>query len=82
MNLLNDIEDEKAMKEFHVFVPKILPALFSAFTNGETDAHGRDQILEVFYLCLRNISWADGIDNELVGNCLNDTFNTWMALFK
>jgi len=30
------------MKEFHSYVPKILPNLYSAFTNGETDAHGRD----------------------------------------
>ena len=76
------IEDERSMKQFHEFVPKILPSLYSAFTNGETDAHGREQILEAFYLCLRTISWADGIDNELVANCLNETFNTWMALFK
>jgi hypothetical protein len=80
--VLEAIEDETAMKQFHTFVPKILPSLYSAFTNSETDAHGRDQILDAFYLCLRTISWADGIDNELVGNCLDETFNTWMALFK
>jgi hypothetical protein len=82
LNVLEAIEDETAMKQFHTFVPKILPSLYSAFTNSETDAHGRDQILDAFYLCLRTISWADGIDNELVGNCLDETFNTWMALFK
>eukprot|EP00347_Sterkiella_histriomuscorum_P024270 403331713 len=81
INLLNLLEDEP-MKLFHQFVPKILPSLYSAFTNGETDAHGRDQILEVLNLCLRTVSWADGVDNELVGNCLNETFNTWMALIK
>lgn len=42
LHLLSLVEDEKAMKEFHTFVPKILPSLYSAFTNGETDAHGRD----------------------------------------
>jgi hypothetical protein len=62
-------------------VPKILPALFSAFTNEEVNAHGREQILEVLYLCLRTVSWADGIDNELVDSCLNETFNSWIALF-
>ena len=75
------IDDERAMRQFHSLVPKILPALFSAFTNDEVTAHGRESILEVFYLCLRTISWADGIDNELVSNCLNETFNSWMALF-
>ena len=69
------------MKQFHSLVPKILPALFSGFTNDEVTAHGREIILEVFYLCLRTISWADGIDNELVSGCLNETFNSWMALF-
>jgi hypothetical protein len=62
-------------------VPKILPPLFSVFTNEEVDAHNREQILEVLYLCLRTVSWADGIDNELVEACLSDTFNAWMALF-
>ena len=75
------IDEEKAMKQFHSLVPKILPALFSGFTNDEVTAHGREIILEVFYLCLRTISWADGIDNELVSGCLNETFNSWMALF-
>lgn len=75
------IEDEKALRQFHEFVPKILPSLFSAFTNDEVDAHGREQVLEVLYLSLRTISWADGIDNELVDTCLSETFNSWMALF-
>lgn len=41
----------------------------------------REQLLHIFYLCLRTISWADGIHNDLVSNCLDDTFNQWMALF-
>lgn len=75
------IEDEHSIRQFHEFVPKILPPLFSAFTNDEVDAHGRELVLECLYLCLRTISWADGIDNELVDNCLSETFNSWMALF-
>lgn len=62
-------------------MPKVLPALFSAFTNDQVTAHGREQVLEVLYLCLRTVSWADGIDNDLVENCLGETFNSWMALF-
>ena len=69
------------MRQFTEFVPKILPNLFSAFTNEEVDAHGRELVLEVLFLCLRTVSWADGIDNELVDNCLSETFNVWMALF-
>ena len=63
-------------------MPKILPALQSSFMNDElVDAHSRELILEVLYLCLRTVSWADGIDNELVEASLGDTFNSWMALF-
>ena len=69
------------MRQFSEFVPKLLPCLFSAFTNDEVDAHGRELVLECLYLTLRTISWADGIDNELVDNCLSETFNSWMALF-
>ena len=78
---IEKIEDENAIKQFQEFVPKILPALFTAFTNEEVTAHAREQILQVFYLCLRTVSWADGIDNELVDSCLGETFNSWMALF-
>lgn len=66
---------------FSDFVPNILPALFSAFTNEEVNAHGRELVLEALYLCLRTISWADGIDRNLVDSCLSETFNSWMALF-
>ena len=60
----------------------MLPALQSAFMNDElVDAKGREQIFEVLYLCLRTVSWADGIDNEVVEASLNDTFNSWIALF-
>lgn len=32
-------------------------------------------------MCLRCVSWADGIDNALVEDALNDTFNQWMTVF-
>jgi len=78
---IEKLEDEKAIKQFTEFVPKILPSLFSAFTNEEVGAAGREKILEILYLCLRTVSWADGLDNALVDECLGETFNSWMALF-
>ena len=35
----------------------------------------------MFYQLIRLISWADGIDNDLVERCLGDSFHGWMALF-
>lgn len=79
---MEQIEDERSIKQFSLFVPKILPALFSTFTNDtDVDAKGREKVLQLFYLCLRTVSWADGLDNQLVEDCLNETFNNWMALF-
>jgi hypothetical protein len=79
---MQTIEDEKSVKNFHEFVPKILPALSSAFMNDElVDAHGREQILEILFYCLRQVSWADGIDTEVVEASLSETFNSWMSLF-
>ena len=72
---LEKVEDNENVKEFHEFVAPILSAILQAFTIEEIGSHGREQILHIFYLCLRCISWADGIDNELVDECLNDTFN-------
>jgi len=75
------IEDEQRIKKLHEYVSKILPHLFSAFTNDEFGAKSREKILMLFYHCLRSTSWADGVDNELVEECLGETFSSWMALF-
>ena len=79
--LIEKIEDEQLVKEFYEYEPPILQAILSAFTNEEIGNHGREQVLHIFHLCLRCISWADGIDNELIDDCLNDSFNQWMAVF-
>ena len=73
--LLEQVEDEVLIKDFCHHTPQILTSILSAFTNEEIGSHGREQILYVFYLNLRTISWADGIDNDLVNDCLNETFN-------
>ena len=60
---------------FHM-VPILMPSLFEAFTNEDIEhkIHTREQILHLFYLLLRLVAWADGIDNELVESCLGETF--------
>lgn len=63
------------------FVPEILPALFGAFTSSEANDKIREKVLMNVYLSLRTFAWADGVNDELVHKCLDDTFNTWMALF-
>ncbi len=67
---IEKVDEEESMKKFAPFVPKILPALFSAFTNDDVTAKGREKVLQVLHLCLRTVSWADGIDNDLVDFCL------------
>lgn len=58
-----------------------MPILLEAFTKEEMGANGRAHTLVLFYLMVRGIAWADGIDNELVHSCLDETFGSWMALF-
>lgn len=79
--LVERVEGVDAVREFHEFLPPILSSILSAFTNEEIGTHGREQVLHILYLCLRCVSWADGIDNELVEQCLDETFNQWMAVF-
>jgi hypothetical protein len=62
-------------------VPLALPIMLEAFTKEEMGTSGRAQTLVLFYLMVRGIAWADGIDNELVHSCLDETFNSWIALF-
>ena len=73
-------DDQQRVKEANFLVPVLLPALYEAFTADEIGQKGREQILQIVFLLIRSIAWADGIDNELVHECLNDTFSAWMAL--
>ena len=71
------------MRNMYHVVPIVMPSLFEAFTNQdiENKIHAREQILHLFYLLIRLVAWADGIDNELVQSCLGETFPSWMGLF-
>lgn len=64
-----------------MIVPLALPVMLEAFTKEEMGSKGRAHTLVLFYLMVRGIAWADGMDNELVHNCLDETFTSWMALF-
>ena len=81
--LLESIDDDEsaASKSLHILAPLVLPCLFEAFTNEDIGVHGREQILHLFYLLIRLVAWADGRDNDLVEECLGETFQSWMALF-
>lgn len=66
---------------FTALVGKILPNLFSAFTNPDADSKIREKCLEIYYMCLNAVSWADGVDPDAINSALDETFNTWMSLF-
>ena len=59
-------DDQLRVKEANFLVPVLLPALYEAFTADEIGQKGREQILQIVFLLIRSIAWADGIDNELV----------------
>lgn len=42
INLLEQIDNEAIIKEFHSFVPVILQSVLTAFTNEEITTHGRE----------------------------------------
>lgn len=66
---------------YATLTPLCLPVLLEAFTKEEMGQNGRAHTLMLFYLMVRGIAWADGIDNELVERCLGETFDSWMVLF-
>ena len=65
MEGLDDM-DPTVARSMHLLVPVMFPSLFEAFTNEEIGVSGREQILNLFYMLIRLIAWADGCDNELV----------------
>jgi len=81
-SLEEKVEDQELTKKlFCKVVPMILPVILEAFTNEELQTRDRSHILHLFYLMVRGIAWADGLDNSVIKSCLNETFNNWMALF-
>ena len=58
----------------HPLVSITFPSLFEAFTNEDIGVSGREQILNLFYMLIRLVAWADGRDNELVEEALSETF--------
>ena len=67
-------------EKYHKIVNKVLENLFSAFTNSESNNKIREKCLQVYYQCLRWVSWADGIEENIITDALDDSFNQWMAL--
>ena len=74
------IEDARNKPIQPALIAILMPALFETFTNEVIGARGRAQILHLFYTMVRMVAWADGIDDDLVKSCLDESFNSWMAL--
>ena len=71
----------KAGQEYHTLTARVLENLFSAFTGQDASPGTREKCLEVYHECLRTVSWADGLEEEVLTESLDDSFNTWMGLF-
>ena len=80
IEFLENLDEESAVKRFHSHVPIIASSVLSCFKKTKS-SKTKSKCLHVLYLCFRCISWADGIDNEMIGACLNPTFNEWMSVF-
>lgn len=75
-------QDQELIKRLYPkIVPMLLPMLLETFTSEEISARDRSHILHLLYIMIRGIAWADGLENELVENCLSETFGNWMAIF-
>ena len=75
-------QDQELIKILYPkIVPVLMPLLLETFTSEEITARDRSHILHLLYIMIRGIAWADGLDNELVQGCLNETFGNWMAIF-
>lgn len=44
----------------------LMSLLLEIFTSEEIEARARSHILHLFYIMIRGIAWADGLDNELI----------------
>jgi hypothetical protein len=62
------------IRMLYPIVPLLMPSLLQAFTCEDAGCYGREKILHIFYQLIRLVTWADGIENELVEKCLGDHF--------
>lgn len=64
-------EQQNLLKDI---VPPILEKSFSIFAQPELNEMLREKILLLVYMVFRSISFADGMDNNFVIKCLDNTF--------
>ena len=70
---------KKCSENSYTYVPKLLPCLYNTFING--DYRLREKVLYVLYQSLRTFSWADGVNNRIVEQCLDETYaHCWLPL--
>jgi hypothetical protein len=77
--MLQRLQGEELVRSLQSYIPTLMQAGLSAFST--VGKKGRERLLEMVELCLRSISWADGLEDEVVEECLDETFNQWMAVF-
>ena len=61
--------------------PQIMPVLLDLYRSNWSETI-RDKIIEVAGMCLECLSWADGIDNELVEAALAANWWSWFSLLS
>jgi hypothetical protein len=67
VSLEENAQDQELIKSLYPqIVPMLMTLLLEIFTSEEIEARARSHILHLFYIMIRGIAWADGLDNELV----------------
>ncbi|OMJ73886.1 hypothetical protein SteCoe_27335 [Stentor coeruleus] len=62
-------------------LPTLVPVLLEVY-RGYSQEFLREKVIEVLGLCLESLSWADGIEQDLVEKSLNPTWWSWSSIFS
>ncbi|EGR29523.1 importin 9, putative [Ichthyophthirius multifiliis] len=62
-------------------IPSLLLSLFHIFANPELNEDQRVKLIVLLYMIVGSFAWADDLNNQLVSQCFDDTFEAWINLF-
>ncbi|CAG9326241.1 unnamed protein product [Blepharisma stoltei] len=78
LGIIFDECDDRLSRATHL----IFPALYKFFNQAvaHNSAQTKEKCLSVASKCLESLSWADGVDQELISSSLDSSWSNWFYL--
>lgn len=83
MYLLKETNYNRANSELalHKLAPLLLENFFQIFAHPDLSEPIREKLMYLVLQVIKSFSMLDGVEDEIVSECFEGTFELWMSLF-